>query len=351
LTTAVPSAEYVFGTHSGVLANAEAQKSQIWGNAKGGSLPRIAAFVVAAPLFMDLSGSAVNFQSVIAGSGRLASYSTSIQILPDQLQSGTAKPITGAAAATGKPPPYQNAAPAFIDLNGTGYWSAVSANKQGRLQPQIASGPDTPQWLQSSYFPPSPGNARYPPIRLYSSAPAFMEFGSAVTISAAFNKQGPTIRQVFGSPPWMELTLPSQVSKALVKPPVIVTGPTVAPRPQSFSFPDLSINYSFIFSPSTFSPSTPVIPPLMPNVVCLEYFQAIEILSAAGLNSDEPSFVDVAQGSPCTLSGHVVKQSITSGASVSKGQLVHLTVNKKQSYPAADLNAVIPWYYWQEFNK
>jgi hypothetical protein len=258
LTTAVPSAEYVFGTHAAALVNAEAQKSKVWPSAKGGALPRVAAFVIAAPLFMDLSGSAANFQSsraVLATTGKLGNFVSSVQVLPDQLQPAIQSPQfnpqgaivgwqdaspdylpnidsqvwaskVGAVALTGKPPPYQSSGPALIDLSGSGYWSPPATNPQGRLQ------------------------------GFTNGAPQFTDLsGYAAITASAFNRQGPTLYQLNSAPPWMELILASWIQSAVPTPPVLIHGPTVSPLPQAYAAPDLTINYSATFTPSTFSPS------------------------------------------------------------------------------------------------
>lgn len=75
----VPNAEYTFGTHEAAVQTAERAKSVVWKSATAASVivPRVCAFVVGAPLFLDLSGSAQHWQ-VPTGSlpaGKLGVYS------------------------------------------------------------------------------------------------------------------------------------------------------------------------------------------------------------------------------------------------------------------------------------
>lgn len=262
MTIAVPNAEYVFGTHLGALVTAEAQKSRFFSSVRTPPVSSsVGRFILQLPQVLpDLQASfaavASNAQGNIYGWQEAGP-----QDLPPLGSQFTAS-ARAIAVPAAQPLRFQSAAPNLLDLTGWARFQAIAPNLQGRTPlPWVTSWQEPPWQLVAQEFsaaaPPVPVPV---PLTLKASGPAYIDLGgSALIICAAFNPQGPTIRQLSGAPPGMDLVQPSWLTPAAVTPPVIITGPTVFPQPQSFAQPDLTINYSVVLTPSTFRPSAPVV--------------------------------------------------------------------------------------------
>lgn len=307
-------AEYVFGAHAGAIDNAEAQKSKTWRPATGGAVPRVCAFVAAAPLFMDLTGTAAHFQSAPGFQGTtVAPTAPARPVDPPTLSSSIQPSLRATATLTGKLGAYLTTDIRPDDRPTVFLWDPFVAGRTPGIGVYQRQDPQ--------------------PFDLLTVQPS--------TMPAKFNPQGPTIRQIGSAPEVRDLVLASSITASVARPIVIVTGPTIPPQVSSFAFPDLTVNYSATFTPSTFAPNLPPLGPVtVPSVIGMHWIPASQALIAAGLTQTQDP-IQVFSRLPVPP-GTVLSQSPAPGTGVQKNTDVVLTVSV--SYLLSATFDVIPWY-------
>lgn len=255
--------DYTFGADAPTVHNAEALKSQVWRSAVAGATPRVPNDYQNPPqVYQDVQPvqRGPSLAPTITPTVRL-SYQVPQQAYQDS--TGQQWNLLLAGATPRVPNDYQvpGQDPTQIAAQ---QWASVTAGPGflGKLHTTLEQPQDRPTVSQYT-IPTAPATPSAQPLRTITAGPQLVDLTQQAVYSKPLTGSVPTIGTIHNAYPQQDFTLQAQWSRPALAP-LIFTGTIVSPYVTPGQA-DPSINYSVTFTPSTFSPSAPIV--VVPPVV------------------------------------------------------------------------------------
>lgn len=258
-TGAVPSSEYLWGTHAAAIHNAENVKSAIFRSVAAATVvvTGVSAFI-SAPQQSYADVQPFIEQSLASGQATpvIPRVSGAPQVVDFTLQAVYSRPITSPQGPTVRP---FTAGPLQVDLTQQAILSEPLPNRQGAVPPPVWQGQTDPSQLAPSIWQAIASAVVITPnpIAGFFVAPPQNEERPTRQVwpSLVAGQTPPVIRSIYAAPQLYDFTQQAEIIPAAIAQVVIITGTTVFPNTPVPPQTDTTVNASVVWTPSTFSPS------------------------------------------------------------------------------------------------
>jgi hypothetical protein len=227
----VSGSQYTFGTHSIALYNAEAIKTNIYPSVRPPPVVTgvVSTFINVPPQSVDLTQQSQIYPAASNPGGWILTWITSGPDSSEFVQfQSTIIPSSSGVLPAARPIKFIVSTPQVVDLTQQSSIYKPLLTFQGRVPPYTLTAPQLLDLTQQSVIQPSVPSPISYAFKSYTSGPQLVD-----------------------------LTIQSQIFPAQFR--ALIFGPTVFPNPFVPAQFDITVNGTRIWTPSTFSPSAPVI--------------------------------------------------------------------------------------------